>query len=315
MKTKSVCPNRVGFTIVELLVSIAIIGILIALLLPAVQAVRESARRVQCRNNLRQIGLALQGHISTHRRFPSNGWGFRWVGVPDRGTGRDQPGGWIYNVLPSLEQQALRQRGRGLSPEEQRRTQAELCQAALDVFNCPSRPGGRLSPHRPESQPHNAEWVPQVAKTDYAVNEGDFITNTGEGPGTLEEGDQRNYPWPDTSLATGICYLRSEVRPAEITDGMSNTYLVGEKYVSVPNYDTYSDFGHDQSMYSGVDLDVSRWVLETPRRDAAVVDKFRFGSAHADGCHFLFCDGSVRSVNYSIDRNVHQHQGTRNGQE
>jgi prepilin-type N-terminal cleavage/methylation domain-containing protein len=96
-----------GFTLVELLVVITIIGILIALLLPAVQAAREAARTLQCQNNLKEISLAALHHEQSHGWLPSGGWGFTWVGDPSSGFGRGQPGGFFYNVLPYLEQQAL----------------------------------------------------------------------------------------------------------------------------------------------------------------------------------------------------------------
>ena len=108
-----------------------------------------------------------------------------------------------------------------------------------------------------------------MAKTHYAVNEGDYITNTGAGPTTLQQGDSASYPWVDTTLATGIAYQRSQVTPAMVTDGMSCTYMLGEKYVSVAGYYNYSDNGYDQSAYSGVDLDINRWVLDPPLADAA----------------------------------------------
>ena len=99
---------RWAFTIVELLVVIAIIGILVAMLLPAVQAARESARRQQCSNNLKQLTLAAFNHHHAARQFPTGGWGWWWVGDPDRGFSNRQPGGWIFNLMPFTEKARLR---------------------------------------------------------------------------------------------------------------------------------------------------------------------------------------------------------------
>ncbi|MCH8828986.1 MAG: DUF1559 domain-containing protein [Planctomycetes bacterium] len=87
--------------------------------------------------------------------------------------------------------------------------------------------------------------------------------------------------------------------------------MVGEKYVSRLHYDTNQDAGHDQSMYSGVDLDINRWTLKPPRTDDDGIDVRRFGSAHLGGCHFLFCDGSVRFISENINTRVHQSLGNR----
>ena len=108
------CVNsRSASTLVELLVAIAIIGVLIAILLPAVQSARESARLAQCKNNLKNIGLGLLSYHDVHKQFPGGGWGHYWVGVPERGDGRGQPGGWIYAVLPFVEEGNLHDLGIG----------------------------------------------------------------------------------------------------------------------------------------------------------------------------------------------------------
>ncbi len=107
-------PNA-GFTLVELLVVIAVLGILIALLLPAIQAAREAARRVECKNNLKQLSLACLLHEQQVGFFPSGGWGNRWVGDASQGHGPKQPGSWFFNVLPFIEEGAVHGMGGGLS--------------------------------------------------------------------------------------------------------------------------------------------------------------------------------------------------------
>src|SRR5882757_8383492 len=102
-----------GFTLVELLVVIAIIGILVALLLPAIQAAREAARRSQCTNQLRQLAVSFHNHHDTYKFFPSGGWGWAWVGFPEQGYGKNQSGGWMYSVLPYMEEGNLHDYGRG----------------------------------------------------------------------------------------------------------------------------------------------------------------------------------------------------------
>ncbi|MBA3584992.1 MAG: DUF1559 domain-containing protein, partial [Gemmatimonadetes bacterium] len=284
--------GRRGFTLIELLVVMAVITLLIALLLPAVQAAREAARRTQCRNNLKQLALAVRNHEATYGRLPSNGWGYRWVGEPDRGTGRNQPGGWCYNLLAFLEQQPLRELGRGEPALERWSSLGRLTETPLAIFHCPSRPGPRLGPAAAPNAPFNADWRAYVAKTDYACCEGDFVTDTLEGPASLA--GAATYPdWRDGSKATGVCFQRSEVRLSEISDGTSNTYLLGEKHVSRAGYDAVGDPGHDQSLYSGVDLDMARWTLDPPRADGDDLHWRSFGSAHPGACHLAFCDGSV----------------------
>lgn len=300
-----------GFTLVELLVVIAVISLLIALLLPAVQMAREAARRTQCRNNLRQIATAMHNFHSTYNQFPGNGWGFGWLGEPGRGAGPSQPGGWIYQILPEVEQSNLWNIGNGLSGNARRDAFRDLCETPLSLFKCPSRPCSQLGPPSTRWSYRNANPPEKVARTDYAINEGDFITGTPIGPGTLDEGDDPKYPWHNVSGATGVSWLRDGARISDITDGTSNTYLCGEKYVSQTGYHEANDRSYDQTMYTGVDLDTSRWTQQTPLQDADPIFDRSFGSAHSQACHMALCDGSVRTVSYSIDSNVHRWIGNR----
>jgi len=256
-----------AFTLVELLVVIAIVGILIGILLPAVQSAREAARQTQCKNNLKQLGLAVLQHVTAHGRFPSNGWGYKWIGDPSRGTDKRQPGGWIYNILAYTEGDNLRKIGLDLKSPQKEAELSRLMQAGFPVVVCPTRSAVRLSPCRPSVGPCNARPLSQVFKTDYAINGGETYLPCEPGPESLAAGDSPSYRWPDNSQATGIGYVRSEVLPAEVRDGLSYTYLIGEKFVNPAYYQSWDDLGYDQSMFSGMCLDTTRWADLTPVQD------------------------------------------------
>jgi prepilin-type N-terminal cleavage/methylation domain-containing protein/prepilin-type processing-associated H-X9-DG protein len=295
-----------GFTLVELLVVITIIGILIALLLPAVQAAREAARRSQCLNNLKQLGLAAHNHESAQRTFPAGGWGWYWVGDPDQGYGRNQPGGWPYNSLPYMEQTPLHDIGKGLTVSAKKTAAKQMVSTPLFGFICPSR--RRAVGYPPQIAMCNVDVTGiLVARTDYAGNCGISTSVPHQaGPSDIAGGatlDVQDY--------NGIFAQCLTTAMGDIKDGTSNTILIGEKYINPDNYATGSDGGDNEDMYCGNNNDIDRVAyydasnaanVRVPAQDRPGVGNADiFGSAHSGALNFVFCDGSVRSLTYSID--------------
>jgi prepilin-type N-terminal cleavage/methylation domain-containing protein len=319
--------ERTGFTLVELLVVITIIGILIALLLPAVQAAREAARRAQCSNNLKQIGMAALSHESVHGFFPTGGWGYCWVGDPDRGAGKRQPGGWIYNILPYLEQGVLYMLPADGSPNSMSAAQlagaTQMCQQPVAAMNCPTRRAAMAYPYTlaPQYRPRNANAasILVVGRADYAACAGDCFIGCCDGPASLAQGDDPTFDWNKYGpfhKSNGVVFQRSEVHSADVTDGLSNVYFAGERPVNPDHYvDGVDD---DGAMYEGFDFDVIRWAPADsneppPRQDQAGASSrgVVFGSAHATNFNMVFCDGSVHAIDYTIDHNTHSFLGNR----
>ncbi len=308
-----------GFTLVELLVVIAIIGILVGLLLPAVQAAREAARRIQCANNIKQLSIALHNHHDSHGSFPSGGWGYFWTGDPDRGTGKQQPGSWAFSILPFMEQQSVYM----LASDGQQNTittqqmagAAKMCETPLATFICPSRRAATLYNRAlvlavPGGHAWNAAPVPQTNRSDYAVNAGDNFVTWVEGPNVSN--GFAGLGFLNMTQSNGICHQRSKVRLADVVDGTSSTYLVGEKYLDSGAYASGFDWGDDHSLFMGNDVDVHRWTERAPMQDRRGVSEFqRFGSAHSSGFQVGLCDGSVRHISYSIDTVLHRNLGNR----
>ncbi|MDC0937147.1 DUF1559 domain-containing protein [Pirellulales bacterium] len=325
-----------GFTLVELLVVIAIIGVLVALLLPAVQAAREAARRTQCINNLKQIGLGWQNHASTHDFFPSGGWSWVWVGDPDRGAGFDQPGGWAYQILPYVEQQNLYDVGTGMPKMPKwEAIRDQVLSTALPMFNCPSLRSGPqpLRNGAPATALLNSIYPEGMdAKTDYAANggggvdpcpqdqaEGLSIAMSCAGPGSedfVDNGPIQHIYNPHPDYHNGALHKMAANKLASFTDGLTNTIIVGEKYIDMDaiNDPTLANGADDHLMYGGFDNDNIRWFTTCDDYYGHLRAGFNamWGSIHPGAGHFAFADGSVQAIQYDIDGGVLIAMSTRN---
>ena len=312
--------KRRGFTLVELLVVIAIIGMLVGLLLPAVQQAREAARIMQCSNNMRQLGLASMNHESGNRFLPSGGWLYTVDGDPDMGFGRKQPGSWMYSLLPFVEATTLWQLGANGSQtvdaaiKEANETRSKT---SLPLFNCPSRR---------QAIPYYALGGCGVNCDTYKDNmacKGDYAGNTG-------------YQWLYTSVnsyaeglalsptalgykpdQSGLMYVASQVTFGEIRDGASNTILCGEKYLRADKYtpssaaDGYGG-GDDRAIWNGFDNDSLRRTSGLPYQDRIGADyDYFYGSAHAGALGIVMADGSGHRLSYSIDAATWQNLSNR----
>ena len=332
--------SRGGFTLVELLVVIAIIGILIALLLPAVQAAREAARRLQCTSHLKQLGLAVLMHEEAHGAFPSGGWGWNWVGDPDRGTGPEQPGGWVYTTLPYIELENMVEMGSDGLPDVWTGTQmnalAELLSIPISLQNCPSRRAAVAYPcgwtgagpaHTGSGThtPYGAAPVTEVARTDYAMCAGNQSTcwSYDRGPPDLPTAkkwtETGSWPVDVPQKPNGVAYLRSAVTLNDVSDGTSSTYLLGEKYVNTDHYLNGLNAGDNESMYCGYDNDNHRTTYYNVSSPAVSIlqdtpgyaNSSVFGGPHPGICNMGFCDGSVQGISLDIDPLIHSRMGNR----
>jgi prepilin-type N-terminal cleavage/methylation domain-containing protein/prepilin-type processing-associated H-X9-DG protein len=314
--------NERGFTLIELLVVIAIIGILVSLLLPAVQAARESARRTDCSNRVRQLALATQMHHDAWGYFPPARYESRPDALPSAQCGLETPT-WLARVMPYIEQQALGEQWDYSKPWHEHDERVRT--VVPDIFLCPSRRsgtqpvgvrelrttvaggGGRLPCGCPvPARPMNVSLDVRGALCDYAGNHGDLT------PGATGEPTDFYFGGNGTGVIISVrpnCKSGKAISPidrigmAAVRDGTSSTFLFGEKFVPP---ESLAQFPVDSPAYDGDHLPASCRLAGPGLRlanspDDVMADMFSFGSWHPGGVHFAYVDGSVRFLSPDID--------------
>lgn len=289
--------KRRGFTLIELLVVIAIIAILIALLLPAVQQAREAARRSQCKNNLKQLGLAFHNYHDTFRMFP---------------TGYFREGhynmGWVARLLPYLDQanryEAIGEINQSHPWRGAPGAQPEFT-TPLTVVLCPSSELGDTAPT------HSS--VPSQGGLHYRGNGGSVDVGFVSGSNS-----SRHY------VTSGVLYPRHKTRLSDITDGPSNTFLLGELssarggwgpntgWDDMPPWTWGSYFYGDSAGYLMIDTKATQYPIGSSTHSQYGVS---WRSQHVGGAHLLFCDGRVQFLSESTSLDLLKALATRAGGE
>jgi prepilin-type N-terminal cleavage/methylation domain-containing protein/prepilin-type processing-associated H-X9-DG protein len=283
--------RRLGFTLIELLVVIAIIGVLIGLLLPAVQKVREAANRIKCANNLKQFGLAVANHESTHGIFPDGGDYWYYARSKDPSgqplVAPSQQWGWAYQILPFIEQDNVWR-----LPND-----TDVAAAVISIYFCPSR----RSPQ--------AYWGTQSGMPDGMRGALDYAGS---------DGTDGNGPFSPGTNGCILIHTNGPVKYANITDGSSNTIVIGERnYNKSGLISAYNAWDENNGFVDGYDWDTIRWSYAVPipdRNDNSYYSE-QFGSSHPGGAQFVFADGSVRLISYGVSLQVFQAVSSRNGGE
>jgi prepilin-type N-terminal cleavage/methylation domain-containing protein/prepilin-type processing-associated H-X9-DG protein len=334
--------GRRGFTLIELLVVIAIIALLMALLLPAIQKVREAANKMKCGNNLKQMGIAFHMFHDDYKRFPSGGddW---WYGICYNGgfTGvsgnavpdnvERQSVGWMYQILPYCEQDALYKQ----VSNDDWNAAGITSRVPVQLLFCPSRRAPNVSPDGRAMNDYASAIPGWYLATPAGTTTGDdlhqpFWRPWGDWDASFDhEGvvgrmwsNNRNYfagDPPGNRKSRG-----PRINFAAITDGTSNTIVLSEKWLRPDRY-LSNDWMDDQGWLCGWDPDIVRMTNIKLKRDfnwqggtddaryghSEWVQGFAFGSQHSGGVNALFGDGSVRNVSYNVDQLIFWYAGNR----
>jgi prepilin-type N-terminal cleavage/methylation domain-containing protein/prepilin-type processing-associated H-X9-DG protein len=302
----------VGFTLVELLVVIAIIGVLIALLLPAVQASREAARRTQCRNNLKQIGLALHNHLDARKCLPAGYTSTIKLDLDDGGPGW----AWGARIMPYIEQSALYKLVDSSVPVEGVAAMA-VRMKSVPTFICPSDDQFQAIVDIPKKAIGSNEILCQMAGSSYVGSAGTVRPTCKVCRDKFD----------------GVFGRNKQIEDREIVDGFSNTIAVGERghqWSTATLWGVVANSKLADGMQKGLYAAGPGYVLGTTFADGFNIEEEKmenmdhavamgftyaeaFGSMHSGGCHFVFCDGGVRFVYDNIDPAVFNALATRDG--
>jgi prepilin-type N-terminal cleavage/methylation domain-containing protein len=289
---------RRAFTVVELLVVIAIIGVLTALVLPAVQYAREAARLGTCRNNLKQIAIAAQGHAEAFEYFPNAGGrdgqprSKTPSGTPRRSL--EQDWGWAYQILPYIEKQDVY-----INTND-----AEVAGLKFKGYFCPTRrPPKTVS----GSTANGLAATVQRGAIDYAGNGGASVFTF---PANQSYGNQTGVIIPRPGVTAGMFSSgTTKIDAAAIVDGTSNVVMFGERNFN--RKPIGAQFDEDNGYFNGWSFDTIRWGRGRPIPDRPIPDRLtavlitdttydlRFGSAHSGVCLLAMCDGSIKAFRYA----------------
>lgn len=315
--------NRAGWSLVELITVLSVVGLMGAVSLNAIQSARESARSLHCQNNLRQIGLATSMFEGARGHYPTGGWGWNWVADSVTHPRYGQPGGWIYQLLPYLEANAIYELPRVSGERAVVENKIhELLATPCSVFHCPSRGNLKVIPFNSARTSNivNLDQVPAtVTLTDYAANAG-MKPVLSRSPAGRSLAEIESNSWMLLSEREGLVVQHNRIRVADVTAGLSNVLWVGEKYVGISNYDVDLIGGNDQSMYSGECSDIIRFAGHGIRPDwmdpgeITAIDgntirqipdmqmRYAFGTPHLMNMNCVLLDGSVQKLDVNMDR-------------
>jgi prepilin-type N-terminal cleavage/methylation domain-containing protein/prepilin-type processing-associated H-X9-DG protein len=322
--------KRHAFTLVELLVVIAVIGMLVAMLLPAVQAARETANRTQCQNNLKQIGIALQAYHDAKKAFPAGyvDLNLNPLVTPDGDVG---PGwGWASMLLPNIEQQNLFNQINFSLPVATG-VNAAPSLVNIPIFQCPSDTYQEPIPIYDSSF---SVPIATVAHSNYVGCNG-WVECFNGATGNIVPGGGDD-AIPDGVYgpgARGVFWRNSHTRIADVKDGTSNTILAGERsgnhspstwtgavaggrcpawMASIPVAPNVPPPGpaYDNADFGEAFVLAHCNYTHTPSADIPIFDPDTFYSFHPGGANFLLCDGSGRFISSNVDGYVYQAMGT-----